>query len=361
MFEDLKSIETEDEVDDPSELEDTEIGSQVRYTISSYGADYPVDSLVKRITRGDVFVPPFQRRFVWTSAQASRFIESLLLGLPVPGIFLFKEPDTSKLMVVDGQQRLRTLEAFFSGILRRSEFCLRGVSSEFDGATYKSLSEEDRRRLDDSIVHATVFQQDDPDDDRSSIYLIFERLNTGGAPLNPQEIRSCVYRGRFNDLLDELTKDENWRQIYGKPSPRGKEQELILRFFALFEWGKDYRRPMKGFLNEYMAAMRTPPEEWIEQMRSLFNKTISLASKYLGREAFRPERNLNAAVTDALLVGVASRSALGSLEQPEVLSPAAEKLMSNSEFMACITSATTNIESVSKRLALAKEAFGTVR
>ena len=361
MSEVLKSMETEDEVDDPSELEDREIGTPVRYTISSYGADYPADSLVNRITRGDVFVPQFQRGFVWTSAQASRFIESLLLGLPVPGIFLFKEPDTSKLMVVDGQQRLRTLEAFFGGILHKSEFCLRGVSSEFDGATYKSLSEEDRRRLEDSIVHATVFQQDDPKDDRSSIYLIFERLNTGGTPLNPQEIRSCVYRGRFNDLLDELTSDANWREIYGKPNPRGKEQELILRFFALYERGKDYRRPMKGFLNEYMAAMREPSKDWINQMRSLFNKTISLASIHLGRDAFRPERNLNAAATDALLVGVASRSAIGSLVKPEMLAPAAEKLMSNSEFLACVTSATTNIESVSKRLTLAKEAFGTVR
>ncbi|MDE3259228.1 MAG: DUF262 domain-containing protein [Gemmatimonadota bacterium] len=361
MSEEVNDIELEEEVDDRSESEDGELGISVRYTISSYGADYPVDGLVKRISRGDIYVPDFQRGFVWTAAQASRFIESLLLGLPVPGIFLFKELDTSKLVVVDGQQRLRTLEAFFSGILRGSEFCLRGVSDEFDGVTCKNLSEEDRRRLDDCIVHATVFQQDDPDDDRSSIYLIFERLNTGGTPLNPQEIRSCVYRGRFNDLLNELTSDKNWRDIYGKPSHRGKEQELILRFFALLEWGEDYRRPMKGFLNDYMAAKRKPPEEWIEQMRSLFKKTISLASAHLGRSAFRPERILNAAATDALLVGVAFRSANGSLEQPENLAAAAEKLMRNQEFRAYITSATTDIESVSTRLTLAKEAFGTVR
>ena len=345
-------------MDDPSVLEDGEIGSPVRYTISSYGADYPVDGLVKRISRGDIYVPPFQRGFVWTAAQASRFIESLLLGLPVPGIFLFKEPDTSKLVVVDGQQRLRTLETFFSGILRKSEFCLRGVSNEFDGATYKGLSEEDRRRLDDSIVHATVFQQDNPEDDRSSIYLIFERLNTGGTPLNPQEIRSCVYRGPFNDLLDELTSELNWRKIYGNPSHRGKEQELILRFFALYDCGMDYTRPMKGFLNEYMAAKRT---QWIEQMSSLFKNTISLAAIHLGRDAFRPERNLNAAATDALLVGVASRSANGSILQPEMLAHAAKKLLVNPEFLACVTSATTNIESVSKRLTLAKKAFGSVR
>src|SRR5437867_2617127 len=91
----------EDEVDDASVIEDEEVGYPVRYVISSYGADYPVDGLVKRISRDDIYVPEFQRGFVWSYAQASRFVESLLLGLPVPGIFLFKEPDTQKLVVVD--------------------------------------------------------------------------------------------------------------------------------------------------------------------------------------------------------------------------------------------------------------------
>ena len=86
--------------------DDEELGQPVRYTISSYGADMPIDGLVNRLKRGDIFVPSFQRNFVWTITQASRFIESLVLGLPVPGIFLFKEPETRKLMVVDGQQRL---------------------------------------------------------------------------------------------------------------------------------------------------------------------------------------------------------------------------------------------------------------
>ena len=360
MSNNMNAVEIEEDVFDPSGSEDGEIGSPVRYMISSYGADYPADGLVKRISRGDIYVPEFQRGFVWTAAQASRFIESLLLGLPVPGIFLFKEPDTNKLVVVDGQQRLRTLEAFYNGILRGREFCLRGVSEEFEGATCNSLSEEDKRRLDDSIVHATIFQQDDPSDDRSSIYLIFERLNTGGTPLNAQEIRSCVYRGAFNDLLKELTNEPNWRQIYNQPSHRGKDQELILRFFALYEWGDAYRRPMKGFLNDYMAAKRTPPETWIQQTRSLFKETISLAAIHLGQKAFRPERSLNAAATDALLVGVACRTAHGSLSKPELLGPAATNLLANQEFLACVSSATTDKESVSKRITLATEAFASI-
>src|SRR4051812_16231795 len=98
-------VPNEPEVTDTSEAEDEEVGSgSVRYTLASYGADYPVDGLVKRLDRGDVFVPEFQRGFVWSHKQASSFVESLLLGLPVPGVFLYKEPETQKLMVVDGQQ-----------------------------------------------------------------------------------------------------------------------------------------------------------------------------------------------------------------------------------------------------------------
>lgn len=86
-----------------------------RYSITSYGADYPVDALIKRIQAGDVFIPSFQRAYVWDAKRASRFIESLLLGLPVPGIFLSREEDTDRLLVIDGQQRLRTLQYFYRG------------------------------------------------------------------------------------------------------------------------------------------------------------------------------------------------------------------------------------------------------
>ncbi len=102
-------------IEDPTEGDD-ELGYPIRYTITSYGSDMPIDGLVDRLKREDIFVPEFQRNFVWTIVQASRFIESLLLGLPVPGVFLFKEPETNKLMVVDGQQRLLTPHSFYKGV-----------------------------------------------------------------------------------------------------------------------------------------------------------------------------------------------------------------------------------------------------
>src|SRR5689334_16025480 len=104
------STKTAVSIQDDAELEDESSAPRpLQYSITSYGADYPVDSLVKRIQVGDIFVPEFQRHFVWKHPQASRFIESLLLGLPVPGIFLSRDEETNKLLVIDGQQRLETL------------------------------------------------------------------------------------------------------------------------------------------------------------------------------------------------------------------------------------------------------------
>jgi len=180
-----------------------------QYSITSYGADYTIDGLVRRIQKGDIIVPRFQRSFVWSYLQASRFIESLLLGLPVPGIFFSKEYGSEKLLVIDGQQRLRTLQFFYEGQFKPTGqvFELKGVQPEFEKKTYETLAVEDRRRLDDSVMHATIVKQDKPEEDNSSIYYIFERLNTGGTLLMPQEIRSSIFQGELNDLLKELNQN----------------------------------------------------------------------------------------------------------------------------------------------------------
>ena len=346
-------------IQDPQDGDD-EIGGIIRYSISSYGADMPVDGIVDRLNREDIFIPPFQREFVWTHTQASRFIESLLIGLPVPGIFMFKEPDSRKLMVVDGQQRLRTLQCFHEGILRGREFSLLGVSEEFSGKTYKSLTVEDRRDLDDSILHATIFRQDRPGDDRSSIYSIFERLNTGGILLQPQEIRACVYRGKLNDLLSSLADNQHWKKIYGPASIRKKDEEIILRFFALYHSLEKYERPMKKFLNDFMGNHQNLDDGLSEQFRSMFEGTIATVAEVLGPEALRPERNLNVSVADAVLVGLAHRLEYGSILNPDVLPATHKTLLEMLRRENLYTSGTTNKERVKRRIELARTEYGKV-
>jgi hypothetical protein len=333
------------------------------YSITSYGADYPVDALVSRLEAEDIIVPPFQRGFIWPRARIDRFVESLLLGLPVPGIFLANEPGTNKLLVIDGQQRLSTLHAFYLGVLRGREFALgEGVQDQFTGRTYKSLEEEDRRRLDNSIIHATVIRQDQPSDDQSSIYFVFERLNTGGTFLQPQEIRAAIFQGPFNELLHALNEYEPWRQVFGRPSKRLKDQELILRFLAFHYKGEDYERPMKEFLNDFMGVNRDLESLGREQVEGAFKGVIDLLCQAVGPEkVFRPGgRAINAAVFDAVTVGVADRLSQNGPPDPGAVAAAYGDLLSNDRFIAAYSRATADEASVSQRLELAKQRFAEV-
>lgn len=351
-------------VDDPAESEDDENDGGIRFSITSYGADYPVDALVKRLNSGAIEIPKFQRGFVWTMPQSARFIESLLLGLPVPAVFLSKHPASQKLLVIDGQQRLTSLKYFYDGWFQvgatKKEFQLRGVSKDLEGKTYKSLSDEDRRRLDDSLLHAIIVNQVDPEDDQTGLYSIFERINTGGTPLQPQEIRACIYEGRFITLLKNLAANPLWQDIYGAPSTRAKDQEMILRFLALYFDAESYERPMKHYLNRFVASNRELEKFDEQTIRDVFEPVVELAQKYLGPAAFRPVRNLNAALLDSVFVGLAKRLERGPITRTDQLKPALDDIMKTREFEDAYTKSTTDETRVAKRLELATQAFAAI-
>lgn len=329
-----------------------------RYVITSYGADYPVDSLMKRIKDKVIFVPPFQRQYIWNIDEASKFIESLILGLPVPGIFLSKEKDTNRLLVVDGQQRLLSLYYFYQGYFDKMLFRLQNVQDDLIGRSYSTLKAHDRIRLDDSIIHATVVRQDEPDDNNSSVYQIFERLNSGGRALKPQEIRSCIYYGEFNELLNSLVKDQSWRVIFGKLSDeRLKEQELILRFFSLLNYRDKYEKPLKSFLNTYMNVNRDLKYNSGEELRDIFKKTYSFVVNTIGLKPFRVNRNLNLGAFDAISIGVAERLKLGSVEDIAEFKSAYERLTNSKEFITVVQGGTSDEKNVDMRIEMAVDAF----
>ncbi len=336
---------------------DDALPTPFRYSITAYGADYPVDALVKRLEDGSIYKPPFQRNYVWNFPQACKFIESLLLGLPVPGIFLSRVQDTQKLLIVDGQQRLLTLKQFYSGIFEPTgkQFILTAVQDEFIGKTYSSLSEEDRRRLDDTILHATVVRQDEPSDDQSSIYYLFERLNTGGTPLVAQEIRACIYEGELNTLLGTLNENASWRAVYGNPSPRMRDQELILRFLAFYFAADKYERPMKEFLNNFMIANRDLKKVSTSQMTHAFNPTIDYIVKVLGYKAFKPNNVLNAATFEAVMVATAKRLSKSFIGSDNEFKACYEILVDDPYFTVATRTGTSDPESVKTRHELAED------
>ena len=293
----------QEDIDELRNVEDAEEDVSTTgelFSISSFGVDYPVETLVSRMEKKLFYIPPFQRAFVWSQNQCSRFIESLLLGLPVPGIFLFKEAKSGKHLVIDGQQRLKSLQYFSDGVINGKEFVLSGLETKFNGLTYKTLDEADKNRLDDAVIHATVFKQDLPEGEINSVYEVFERINTGGIKLSPQEIRSCICHGNFNNYLHKLNENPEWRVMYGPKSKRLKDVELILRFFAFLEEGDKYESPMKHFLNDFMKERRDFSDQKLKELGDIFTKTVSFVAQALGGRPFRPDRSLNTAVFDSV-------------------------------------------------------------
>jgi uncharacterized protein with ParB-like and HNH nuclease domain len=160
-------------------------------------------------------------------------------------------------LVIDGQQRLKTLLFFYEGFFNPKPenkthrvFSLTNVQKRFEGKTYHALDERDRLKLDNSIIHATNVRQEDPPDGDTSMYHIFERLNSLGMRLTAQEIRCAMYHGSLIDEIKSLNEYPSWRKVFGKKHTRLKDQQLILRFLALFYEAPDYERPMEEFLNK---------------------------------------------------------------------------------------------------------------
>ena len=342
-------------------LEEDEEVVPFQYTISTEGRDYDVSSLVYRMKNGDIIIPKFQRGYVWSLREASRFIESLLFGLPVPNIFLSVEPDNQRLLVVDGRQRLSTLTYFYEGIwpLTKREFAIKGTGEKgkYEGFTYRTLPEADRRKLDNALLRASIIRQEQPSEDDSGIYHVFERLNTSGVSLTPQEIRAAIYHGKFSDLIGELNKNRQWRDIYGPENRFMRDQELILRFFAFYFHGQSYTAPMKEFLNRFMAWDRNLTKVPGEVLYSLFTSSIAVVYEAIGKQAFRPSRAINTAVFDAVMVGITRRLSTGGPLSKEGLRAIYTNLLSDEDFLEITQHSTGHPTNVEKRLQTATEAF----
>ncbi len=328
------------------------------YQISAYPADFTLEVLHQKWLSEDFNIPDFQRGFVWKLAQSSKLIESFLVGLPVPPVFVYTERESQKLLVIDGQQRLKSifyfLEGYFSEDARgnRKVFQLIGLneSSRFAGKTFADLGGADQRRFKNSVLRAFVVQQIDPDDD-TSMYHIFERLNTGGTLLANQEIRNCVYGGSFVKSLARLNQNPEWRKILGKPTEdsRKRDIELLVRFFALRDIS-DYRRPMKDFLSRFMVKNRYAYPEVLAQSEWVFQTTCTQVLKALGEKPFHLRSALNVAALDAVMVAFSE-----NLERiPSDINARYDDLKRDQTFLNGISGGTTEANVVRDRIEKAK-------
>jgi len=333
----------------PSEKEDENSELPI-YKITSYPADPTLEVLHQKWQRGEILIESFQRGWVWKAVQASRLIDSFLLGLPVPAIFVYKEPISQKWIIIDGQQRLLTICSFFEGKLPDgSDFYLRGVSPKWEGKYFANLEETDRIRFRDSVLRVVIVEQQDPKDE-TSIYHIFERLNTGGTVLTAQEVRNCVYHGPFNNFLYKLNKENIWREIVGTHTadPRMKDVELIVRFLSLLETGDSYSKPMKRFLNQYMSTHRKERKE--EPYKGNLLNAAKRIRESLGPKPFHGKRGINVAVFDSVMIAFATETRI-----PNDIKKRYDELLVNPAFLEAISVHTTDVDKVTTRIKLAKE------
>lgn len=357
----------EENVEDINESAET---LESKVPLSYFGSDFDVHGLVRRLNEGEIIVPSFdpdvatgsaiegfQRRFVWKKYQMDRFIESLLLEYPVPGIFLVQQPD-KKMLVLDGQQRLRTLQQFYDDKLYNGKaFRLGSVDESLKGLTYSDLDPEVRRTLDNTFIHGIIVRYDPTPEGVTNIYQLFERLNTGGTNLYPQEIRVALYQGKLVKLLRDLNLNPDWRLLYGNPSDRLKDHELILRFLAFFFGTREYRRPLKGFLNDFLGDHQNLEGLKRSKVESVFTETCEVVAKGIGDRAFRLTNAVNAALVDSIMVGVAKRLERGPIKRPALLRKSYDALLADADFALAIGRATADEDRVKTRFAKAEAAF----
>ena len=179
------------------EDEETEALPPSNYEIFSYPADTTLKGYLDQWDNKQLYIPQFQRNYVWDQTRASKLIESFIVGLPVPPVFLYKPATTKSFWIIDGHQRIRSIVDFQKGIFNDdAKFRLKGVDSRWLGKSFSELTETERFAFETTVLRAVVIQQTNPKDN-SSIYKIFERLNTGGLRLNAMEVRQCVYESEL--------------------------------------------------------------------------------------------------------------------------------------------------------------------
>lgn len=338
------------------------------YNISSWGADLSFREIVSMYDDGDLIKPELQRKYVWNKLEASRFIDSILLGLPVPSIFLAKENDETKL-IVDGYQRIMTVYDYMKGFFSKDNKPFKltnteAINARWRGKSFDELSKEEQRKIRTTTIHAIIFEQKSPKND-TGMYQIFERINTGGRTLKPQEIRNCVYQGEFNKLLFELNKNDNWRYLIGEQEDsRMADLELILRYFAMKELYLDKESATQinlvKFLNEYMSKNQNIDSKAYNNYKKEFESIIEILRDQLSDKAFRNLKKnsdsvfankVSPSIFDA--VTVSTFLALENNKDITNLFEKYKKLCADIDFIDVTSQHTTNIKNIFKRIDIA--------
>ncbi|MGB0385313.1 MAG: DUF262 domain-containing protein [Ardenticatenaceae bacterium] len=311
-----------------------------------------------------ILEPEFQRNLAWTKEQKSRFIESILLYLPLPPLYVNQNTE-GKFIIVDGLQRTTTLADF----LKDDGFALSNLQilRHLNGYVFKELSPKLRTRIEDKNLLVYMIKPTVP---LPMVYDIFNRINTGGTQLTRQEIRNCLFSGRATQLLKELSEEPYFRKAIdnGISPKRMKDREAILRYLAFRILGYHlYRKKnMDEFLNQALKEINKMNESQIGLLKQDFERVMTYTYAFWGEENFRlPTQRTRGRINIALLEAVGYFFAIKSNEflqnNQKVIQRNYKKLLKEDRFIQAVRSSTNDPKKVSARFELVQEILGDVR
>lgn len=300
----------DDDYDEDSKIP-YEIPQEVR-KITTQAYDKSVADIVRMIDDKDIRLDPdYQRNYVWDNKKASMLIESIILNVPIPVIYVSQEEDDSW-SVIDGLQRLYSLKRFFDG-----KFKLSGLEilSDLNKSDINTLNPKALRMLKNGLLRVIMITHDSNEEIK---YDVFMRLNTGSVHLTEQELRNCLYRGSLNRFLKEVVQNGIWLKLMGlrEPHVRMADRETALRFLAIWKsWDsqtetlKGYKGRMKSFLNTFMSEHKDIKSSESGEWKQVFEDTVNKVYQVYGENAFKRqgldgtiEKTINRAIIDVIML-----------------------------------------------------------
>lgn len=369
-------------------VEDVEVDefSVNEYDVTAIPNDFNIRTIYDFVDSGVVSIPGFQRNYVWDIKRASKLIESLIIGLPIPQIFLYEE-SRNKFSVIDGQQRLMSIyyfkkkrfpreerrseirkivevngvlppeilanDSYFSNFNLKLPSSLPSGKSTFHGLNYDTLGDF-KSQFDLRTVRNVVIRQAAPDEeDDSAIYEIFNRLNSGGVNLTPQEIRVSLYHSDFYKMLDRINQDPKWRRLLNVDvlDLHAKDVEILLRAFAMLWYSDEYKPSMIRFLNLSSKRFKKLKNEDIAYCEDLFSSFLDSCQR-LDEKAFFSKGNnrFNISTFEAVFVATAKKAFESRKTIAIQIDPIKfEKLKIDEDFVAASAKSTASSVNVSMR------------
>jgi len=340
---------------DPIKIQEQLDSNRKSVSFDSY--DITIRQLYEMVSEKSVDIAPeYQRHFIWKEDRQSQLIESIFLGIPVPSLFMATNKD-STWEVVDGLQRLTTIVNFVGDIdtiKKVNPSCsilrIKGLEklSSLNDLRFIDLPKSLQLLFMTRPIRITVLN------DRSDLevrYDLFERLNTGGVILHPQEIRNCIFLGRFNDIIKELASDQNFVGVL-----RTKEnlEELVLKFFAYYQDRNLFVHGVKDFLNEYMKK-KTKEFTDEQKLKDIFRETFKVLNQKLPDGIVRGNRKNSTPLVlyEAISVGVADAIILNlNIDDAKLIS-----LLDNEDLRKLTTGATNSKLKLNERIDFVRKAF----